>query len=170
MMKQLLLVLLFFLIPVSAAVAEYRLGAGDLVKIVVYDEPDLSLETRVGSVGFINYPFIGKLVLVGESVNDVKEQLVNGLKDGYLINPEVTVTIVDYRQFFVNGRVKKPGGFAYQPGMTVRKSISLAGGFDTRANKEDIYLTRGENEKSTKTTMDTIVQPGDVITVERSFF
>ena len=169
-MKQLLLVLLFCSISVSAAAAEYRLGAGDLVKIVVYDEPDLSLETRVDSVGVINYPFIGKLMLMGKSVDEVKGQLVNELKDGYLINPEVTVTIVDYRQFFVNGRVKRPGGFSYQPGMTVQKSISLAGGFDARANKEEIYLTRGENGESTKTTMDTIVQPGDVITVERGFF
>lgn len=169
-MKQLLLVLLFCSISVSAAAVEYRLGAGDLVKIVVYDEPDLSLETRVDSVGVINYPFIGKLMLMGKSVDEVKGQLVNELKDGYLINPEVTVTIVDYRQFFVNGRVKRPGGFPYQPGMTVQKSISLAGGFDARANKEEIYLTRGENSESTKTTMDTIVQPGDVITVERGFF
>jgi protein involved in polysaccharide export with SLBB domain len=169
-MKQLLLVLLFCSISVSGAAAEYRLGAGDLVKIVVYDEPDLSLETRVDSVGVIHYPFIGKLMLMGKSVDEVKGQLVNELKDGYLINPEVTVTIVDYRQFYVNGRVRRPGGFPYQQGMTVQKSISLAGGFDARANKEEIYLTRGENGESTKTTMDTIVQPGDVITVERGFF
>ncbi len=169
-MKHIGLLLLILLVHTSTALAEYRLGAGDLVKIVVYGEPDLSLETRVDSVGVINYPFIGNLELTGKSVDQVKKQLVVGLKDGYLINPEVTVTIVDYRQFFVNGRVKKPGGFAFQPGMTVQKSISLAGGFDVRADKEDIYLTRGEEGKSKKTTLDTIIQPGDVITVKRSFF
>lgn len=169
-MKSLELILLLLLLYTPTAVAEYRLGAGDLVKIVVYDEPDLSLETRVDSVGVINYPFIGKLTLMGKSVDEIKSQLVTGLKDGYLINPEVTVTIVDYRQFFVTGRVKKPGGFPFQPGMTVQKSISLAGGFDARANEDDIYLTRGKSGISKKTTPDTIIQPGDVITVERSFF
>ncbi|MFT7674236.1 MAG: protein involved in polysaccharide export with SLBB domain [Gammaproteobacteria bacterium] len=164
------LILLFALIHSASAFAEYQLDAGDLIKIVVYDEPDLSLETRVDSVGVINYPFIGQLTLRGKSVDEVKQQLVKGLKGDYLINPEVTVTIVDYRQFFVIGRVKKPGGFAYQPGLTVQKSISLAGGFDARANKEDIFLTRGKEGQSKKTTLDTIIYPGDVISVERSFF
>ncbi len=169
-MRFLILVLAFFSIFVEAAPEEYRLGAGDQVKILVYDEPDLSFETRVDSVGVISYPFIGKIKLTDKTVDEVKQQLVDGLKDGYLVNPEITVTILDYRQFFVNGRVKKPGGFSYRPGMTVQKSISLAGGFDTRANKSDIYLTRGQNGENQKTTMDTIIQPGDVITVERSFF
>ena len=54
--------------------------------------------------------------------------------------------------------------------MTVQKSISLAGGFDARANKEDIFLTRGKNGESAITIFVTIGEPGDVITVERSFF
>ncbi len=162
---------LFLLLLSTVAIADgYRLGAGDLINIVVYDEPDLSIETRLDSVGTISYPFIGDVELAGQTVDEIKGQIIAGLKDGYLINPEVTVTITNYRQFFVNGRVKKPGGFAYQPGMTVQKSISLAGGFDTRANQDDIYLTRGEKGKSKKTTLDAAVQPGDVITVERGFF
>ncbi len=170
-MKCRVFLLLFLLLqPILALSDSYRLGAGDLINIVVYDEPDLSIETRLDSVGIISYPFIGDVRLAGQTVDDIKQQIAAGLKDGYLINPEVTVTITDYRQFFVNGRVKKPGGFAYQPGMTVQKAISLAGGFDTRADKDDIYLTRGENGKDKKTTLETAVQPGDVITVERGFF
>jgi len=169
MKQKLAFALLLLLTYASAVTAEYRLGAGDLVKIVVYDEPELSLEIRVDSLGVVSYPFIGSLSMKGKTVNEVKGQIVSGLKGDYLINPEVTVTIVEYRQFFVNGRVKKPGGFSYQPGITVQKSISLAGGFDARANKDDIYLTRGE-EQSQKTTPETLIHPGDVITVKRSFF
>ncbi|MCP3688001.1 MAG: polysaccharide export protein [Gammaproteobacteria bacterium] len=170
-MKCKVLFILLLLFQSTLALADsYRLGAGDLVNIVVYDEPDLSIETRLDSVGIISYPFIGDVRLAGQTVNEIKKQIVVGLKDGYLINPEVTVTITDYRQFFVNGRVKKPGGFAYQPGMTVQKAISLAGGFDTRADKDDIYLTRGEKGKGKKTTLEAAVQPGDVVTVERGFF
>lgn len=170
-MKQTLAVALLLLFANAPnALAEYLLGAGDLVKIVIYDEPDLSMETRVDSLGVVGYPFIGSLSMKGKTVDEVKAQIITGLKGDYLINPEVTVTVVEYRQFYVNGRVKKPGGFAFQPGITVQKSISLAGGFDARANKNDIYLTRGEEGESKKTTPETLVQPGDVITVERSFF
>lgn len=170
MKPKLAVALLLLLAYAPTAMAEYLLGAGDLVKIVIYDEPDLSLETRVDSLGVVSYPFIGSLTMKGKTLNQVKAQLISGLKGDYLINPEVTVTVVEYRQFFVNGRVKKPGGFAFQPGITVQKSISLAGGFDARANKKDIYLTRGENGVSNKITLETLVQPGDVITVKRSFF
>ncbi|MDJ0833188.1 MAG: polysaccharide biosynthesis/export family protein [Gammaproteobacteria bacterium] len=169
-MLRTLILLVFGLLQATTAWADYLLGAGDKVKIVVYAEPELSLETRVDSVGFISYPFIGSLQLKDRTVSQVKQQIVEGLRGDYLINPEVTVTVQEYRLFFVNGRVRKPGGFAYQPGMTVQKSISLAGGFDARADKDDIYLTRGEGAESVKTTPDTLIQPGDVITVERSFF
>lgn len=170
-MKSIFALLLFLLIGTNTPVmAEYLLDAGDLVKIVVYDEPDLSMEVRVDSQGVIGYPFIGSVSMRGKSVTEIKDQIVSGLKGDFLVNPEVTVTILDYRQFFVNGRVKKPGGFAYLPGITVQKAISLAGGFDSRANKDDIYLTRGDAAEGKKTAPDMLIQPGDVVTVERSFF
>jgi protein involved in polysaccharide export with SLBB domain len=128
------------------------------------------MEARVDSLGVLSYPFIDALTLKGKTIGQVKRQIVTGLKGDYLINPEVTVTVLEYRQFFVNGRVKKPGAFAFQPGITVQKSISLAGGFDTRANKDDIYLTRGDNEETVKITPEALIQPGDVVTVERGFF
>jgi protein involved in polysaccharide export with SLBB domain len=170
-MKKLTLLSILLMLAFSAVVkADYLLGAGDLVNIVVYDEPELSMEARVDSVGVVSYPFIGSLSMKGKSVSDVKRQIVSGLKGGYLINPEVTVTVLEYRQFFVNGRVKNPGAFAYQPGITVQKSISLAGGFDTRANKDDVSITSGESGDIRKVTPETLVQPGDVVSVERGFF
>jgi protein involved in polysaccharide export with SLBB domain len=170
-MKKLVLLSILLMLAFSAVVkADYLLGAGDLVKIVVYDEPELSMEVRVDSVGVVSYPFIGSLSMKGKSVSEVKRQIVSGLKGDYLINPEVTVTVLEYRQFFVNGRVKKPGAFPYQPGITVQKSISLAGGFDTRANKNDVSITSGESGEIRKVSPETLVQPGDVISVERGFF
>lgn len=170
MKKIVFLSVLLMLTLCSVVKADYLLGAGDLVKIVVYDEPELSIEAQVDSVGVVSYPFIGSLSMKGKSVSEVKSQIILGLKGDYLINPEVTVTIIQYRQFFVNGRVKKPGAFAYQPGITVQKSISLAGGFDTRANKEDLSITSGESGEIRDVVPETLVRPGDVISVERSFF
>lgn len=170
MKKLIYLPLLLLLVFSGVLKADYLLGAGDLVKIVVYDEPELSMEAQVDSLGVVNYPFIGSLQMKGKSVSEVKYQIVSGLKGDYLIKPEVTVTVLEYRQFFVNGRVKSAGAFAYQPGITVQKSISLAGGFDTRANKDDVSITSGESGEVREVDPETLVQPGDVISVERSFF
>ncbi len=84
----------------------------------------------------------------------------------------MTVSILEYRPFFVNGKVKKPGGFPFQPGMTVRKAISLAGGFEERASREKIFVVRGSNHNSNPVPigLGDLVSPGDTVTVERSFF
>ena len=80
--------------------------------------------------------------------------------------------MMEYRQFYVNGEVTNAGGFAYQPGLTVRKAISLAGGFKERASKDKIFVIHDHSKTSepVKVTLDTVVRPGDIITVEQSFF
>ncbi|MCA3033625.1 MAG: SLBB domain-containing protein, partial [Rhodocyclaceae bacterium] len=73
---------------------------------------------------------------------------------------------------FVNGQVEKPGGYPYVPGLTVRKAISIAGGFKERASKEKINVIREDDVKgnATRIALDAPVQPGDILTVEESFF
>ena len=80
--------------------------------------------------------------------------------------------ILEYREFYVNGEVEAPGGFPYQPGLTVRKAISLAGGFKERASKEKIFVIHegAADDKPIKTSLEARVKPGDIITVEESFF
>ena len=95
-----------------------------------------------------------------------------GLKDRYLVNPQVTVTINEYRNFFINGQVERAGGYQYVPGLTVRKAVALAGGFKERASKEKIFLIREDDKTQTPKRVDqnATVLPGDIITVEESFF
>jgi protein involved in polysaccharide export with SLBB domain len=66
--------------------------------------------------------------------------------------------------------VQNPGGFPYQPGMTVGKAISLAGGFEERAAQDQIYMVSENNATPRKVSLETEVRPGDIITVKRSFF
>ena len=82
------------------------------------------------------------------------------------------MTIEEYRPFFVNGQVEKSGAYPFQPGLTIRKAISLAGGFKERASKEKIFVIREDDKTQTPVKVDqsTIVSPGDIITVEESFF
>ena len=96
----------------------------------------------------------------------------DGLKGRYLLNPQVTVTINEYRPFYINGQVQTSGGFPYIPGLTVRKAISLAGGFKERASREKIFIIREDDPSQTRKRVDLNagVNPGDIITVEESFF
>lgn len=158
-----------------AAETRYELGAGDLISISVYDEEDLSLEVRIGLSGDITYPLLGDIRVAGLSPKDLENKLVEGLKGPYLIDPSVTVSVVEYRPFYVTGEVEKPGSYAFHPGLTVDKAISVAGGFTERASKNRVYVlhdatTPGEENAKVQVKLIDVVRPGDVITVEQSFF
>lgn len=156
----------------NSGLSEYTLGAGDHVRIQVYGETDLTVESRLSDAGTISYPFLGEIRLLGLTVSQLQEVIKDGLKDGYLINPRVNVSILEYRKFFINGEVKNPGGFNYQPGLTVRKAASLAGGYTKRANLRKIYIIAENDPKQKQKQVDqrTLVKPGDIIIVEESFF
>jgi protein involved in polysaccharide export with SLBB domain len=151
----------------------YTLNAGDSIRIHVYGEPDLTFDnTLVGENGRISYPFLGELKVTGKTVSQLQETLTAGLKPDYLVDPRISVSIVQYRPFFVNGEVKSPGAKAFQPGLTLRKAVSLAGGFTERANKKVLLLIADDDPEfeETKVGLDYRVRPGDIITVQDTFF
>ncbi|PCI50771.1 polysaccharide biosynthesis/export family protein [Thalassolituus oleivorans] len=177
-----LLFVVLFSFSSFAEDGSYRLGAGDLITISVYDEPDLSQEVRIGLSGDISYPLLGNVRVAGLSPKELEQKLVSGLKGPYLLDPSVTVSILEYRPFYVTGEVEKPGSYAFHPGLTVDKAISIAGGFTERASKNRIYVMhddsankpnhKGSDGLAAKDSIKLfdVVQPGDVITVEQSFF
>ncbi|MBY5923592.1 polysaccharide biosynthesis/export family protein [Ferrimonas balearica] len=173
-MKWFLLFLSVFAASVSADDASgYQLGPGDQIRIQVFGEPDLSIaEIRLSESGAINYPYLGQLKLSGLKLSQVEQLIHRGLKGDYLINPSVSVSIVEYRPFFINGEVRRPGGYPFQPGLTVRKAIALAGGLTERASSRDISLTRKtpNGERIIEVSMASEVLPGDSIYIEDSFF
>jgi polysaccharide export outer membrane protein len=175
------LILLVLLLPWSghAAVqaaeiaAGYSLNAGDSIRIHVFGESDLSFENLlIGQNGRISYPFLGELTVAGKTAAEVQQMLAEGLKPDYLIDPRISVSIVKYRPFFVNGEVKRPGGVDFQPGLTLRKAISLAGGFTERANKKQVLVIADSDpeRREQKVGLDYQVQPGDIFTVQDTFF
>lgn len=167
-----IITLLFFTSSYAQDLQHYRLGADDVISVNVFDEPDLSLkETRVSSAGTIAMPLIGQINVKGLSISQAEETIHDLYLGDYLKNPDIAITIVEYRQFYVNGEVNKPGGYNYREGMTIQRAITLAGGFTERASRSKILLVR-ENSNGLPVTAEltTPVQPGDVITVEESFF
>ncbi len=149
----------------------YQLDAGDKIYIQVFDEQDLTMETRVDSSGVINYSFLGQVQVAGRTSEELENEITSLLKDDYLLNPSVNVTIVEYRPFFINGEVNRPGGYPYQPGLTLEKAIAVAGGLTDRASKRKMYLQKNNNkQKKFRVSMDSHVAPGDIITIEEGFF
>ena len=155
------------------AVSNYPLGPGDVISIQVLGEDDLKRERiRLSDAATISFPILGEIKLRGMTVGRPEQIITQGLAGRYLVNPQVTVTINEYRSFFINGEVVRAGGYAYIPGLTVMKAVSLAGGFKERASREKIFVVRETDPTQTprKVDLKASVQPGDIITVEESFF
>jgi protein involved in polysaccharide export with SLBB domain len=171
-----LFLLTFLVFPFCSSSAEtlsdYQLGSGDRIQIQVFDEADLSMEVRLSDAGTISYPFLGEVSVSGNTVSQLEAQIVGGLKGDYLVDPKVNVAVVEYRPFYINGEVEEPGGYPYQPGLTLRKAIALAGGFTERASKSKInVLSEGAADgRQRQIAMDVTLKPGDIVTVEQSFF
>lgn len=151
----------------------YKLGSGDMISIRVLGEDDLRRErVRLSDAGTVSFPVLGEIRVKGMTVGALEDHITRGLKGRYLLNPQVTVAIEEYRNFFVNGMVEKPGGYPFSPGLTVRKAITIAGGFKERASREKINIIRDDDPKQTPRRVDlnAAIFPGDILTIEESFF
>jgi protein involved in polysaccharide export with SLBB domain len=159
----------------QAQVSNYILGANDVIAISVYDEDDLSFEEiRILDSGNITYPFLGEVSAAGNTVNSLEELIRTGLIDGeFLIDPDVTVNIVEYRPFYIDGEVEEPGSYPFEPGLTLRRAISIAGGFTERGARNGITV-HGEGapdaDPEVYDSLEVSIKPGDVITIRERFF
>lgn len=151
----------------------YRLSTGDVISIAVYGEDDLKRDkVRLTDAGTISYPVLGELQVRGKTTGELEKIITDGLRGTYLVNPRVAVTIDEYRPYFINGQVTNNGSFPFQPGLTVRKAVSIAGGFKERASLSKITIVRDGDKTNTpvKADLNTPVYPGDILTVGESFF
>ena len=150
----------------------YRLDAGDVVRVIVYNQQSLSTDYKVGDDGTISLPLIGPVKARALSVQELQKSIYDGLNNGIFVNPGVSVEISQYRPFFVLGEVSKPGQYSYAPGMNVLGAVAVAGGFTVRADNRRMTMIRKIQGSSTEATADplTELQPGDVIVVREQFF
>lgn len=153
-------------------IKSYRFSADDQISIDVLGEPELSrAKVRIAMDGTISLPFIGQIKIQGLTSVNIEEKLTRLFTDGYLKKPVITVSIIEYRQFYISGEVKKPGGYSYRDGLTVERAVALAGGFSVRASMEKIKIEHEQSTNSSmKVTLKNPVRPGDIITIGESFF
>ena len=150
----------------------YRLGANDVIRVQVFGEDALTTETRVSGDGKVALPLLGVLEIKGLTVKETEELITSRLADGYLKNPRVSIYIIKYRNFYVSGEVKLPGGIPYEEGLTVLKAVTLAGGFTEKASKAKITIKRltGGNEEILPAALEDPVLPDDVLAVPQARF
>jgi len=168
--KGFFLVVLFLLFGPAwgmAAGSEYLVGQGDVLKVTVYDHPDLSSTVRVNNDGTINFPLVGTLQVEGISVSQVGERVADALADGYIVNPQVAVFVEEFRsrKVIVMGQVKNPGLYELRGPTSLLELISKAGGLNPDAG-ETVNITRrpdadGGQEKLIKVDLKTLTQGGD---------
>ena len=116
----------------ATTAAEYRLGSGDVIRINVYQNPDLTLETRVTEAGIISFPLLGTLRLGGQTVTAAEKLIADGLRNGNFVRqPQVTLVVLQVRgnQASVLGQVNRPGRFPIEVAdMRLTDLLATAGG------------------------------------------
>lgn len=161
--------------PVRAPVINddnYRLGAGDKLKITVYGEQDLSGEFLVSANGRVQFPLLGEVPAVQLTAQEFAKAMTAELGAKYLRNPKVSIEILNYRPFYIIGEVNKPGGYPYESGLSLQGAVALAGGYTYRAKESDVYIRRmgSETEASLRVTGQIRIYPGDVVRIPERFF
>lgn len=152
-----------------AAGDDYLVGPGDVIRVTVYDHPDLSSTVRVNTDGTINFPLIGTLPIVGISVSQVGEKVAAGLADGYVVNPQVAVFVEEFRsrKVIVMGQVRNPGLYELRGPISLLELISQAGGLLPDAG-EMVSITRradtANQEQMIKVDLRTLTQGGAAAT------
>lgn len=151
---------------------EYRLGSGDLLKITVFNQEDLSGEYTINGAGQVSLPLIGDVNTKDLTVKQVEQGIADKLKPDYLLNPRVSVQVLNYRPFYILGEVKEPKSYPYVDGMTYLNAVAIAGGYTYRAKEDHVVVIRMNDPQKQEIIlkMDDKVLPGDVIHVKERFF
>ena len=174
----LLFLLLFFFAANPLTAAEtvpsggYQLGPGDKLVISVFNQEDLTGEYAINGAGRFFMPFIGNVDAKGLTITELTDLIVNKLKPDYLVNPRVSIEVLNFRPFYIIGEVNAPNSYPYVEGMTYLNAVAIAGGYTYRAKKGYAMVRRNEDQdgKEQKVDMTSSVMPGDIIRiVERMF-
>jgi polysaccharide export outer membrane protein len=185
-MRKLFYILMLALLAITlpAHAKEYPLGIGDVVRITVYDHPDLMVDAaQVDEDGNLSVPLIGATPVAGLTASAAQKRIANALeKGGFVIHPHINLMIQQYRskQISVLGQVNKPGKYALEFKSSLTDLLALAGGISTLGS-DNVILIHKENNQLKQTTIDTLalfkngqfaldyeVNDGDIIFVPRA--
>jgi len=132
----------------AAAQEEYRLGPEDVIEITVWGHQDLLRQVAIALDGTITFPLIGEIKAAGKSIQVLEKALAQKLADGYLVNPQVSINVKEYKsqKVFVMGEVRTPGTYPVTKKNDLLFALSLAGGFTPTAGHE-VMIVRPKNPR-----------------------
>lgn len=166
----------------STAPGNYQLVPNDVIRVDIFQEPDMASEQRVAQDGSISVPLIGRTIIAGMTLEAASKYIAGRLKEGFLVDPQVNVTVVEYapRRITILGQVNRPGSFEIpsEEVTFLTQAIALAGGNSRIGNLRRVLITRvsGSEMREIKVNLMSprgrqfVVEPGDVITVPESLF
>jgi polysaccharide export outer membrane protein len=158
---------------------EYTIGAGDVLHVDVWQEPEVSQNAVVRPDGNISLPLINEVSVNGMTPLEIQNLIAQKLKS-FVNNPKVTVTVTEIhsKRAFITGEVTRPGEYSLNTQITVLQLIAQAGGFTAFAKTESIVLLRTVNGKQQRlrfkykevlhgknTEQNIAIQPGDTVVV-----
>jgi polysaccharide biosynthesis/export protein len=174
--------------PVPAQPPDYRIGAGDILDVVVFGNEDLSRTATVQTTGTIALPLIGEIRVEGSTIDEVKDRITAALGKDYLVNPQVDVKVREYQSQFVTviGEVNTPGRKALRGRTRLIDALVEAGGFNTRASG-DVVVSRtdgtlpggqtslrlrlvGSANPVDQAHLELYLKPGDIITAPPKYY
>jgi len=140
-------------VSAPAEARTYRLSPNDVVRVKVFQEDDLTTELRLAKDGTATFPLLGVINIGGKTVDEAAAAIRDLLGKDYLVNPQVTLTVVEYskRRFMVLGQVQKPGSYDIpsEESVTLLQAIAMAGGFTRLAVQSKLTVVRTFGGKKT---------------------
>ncbi|MDR4503365.1 MAG: polysaccharide export protein [Candidatus Scalindua sp.] len=149
---------------------EYHIGSDDILTIQVWDNDDLNRVVEVSKDGAFTFPLIGKVHSAGLTLFELENHLKKRLSDGYLVKPEVSVGIQQYRnqKVFLLGEIQKPGSYVLKRKTHILELISMAGGFTDLAGRV-IKIVRPKQLQNHKGVISPVnLEDNSVITLDLS--
>lgn len=160
-------------LPEQASAPQYRLGPGDRLSITVFGEETMTGEYDVDDTGAVSVPLAGRVPANNLTPAQFESELTSRLARTRLVaNPQVAVSVIKYRPFFILGEVKNPGAYPYYSGATVLSAVAMAGGYTYRAQTGHVEVVRsqGSEREPRLANEDVYLQPGDVVVVPLRWF
>jgi polysaccharide biosynthesis/export protein len=145
-----------FLIPQVSGLKksiDYTIGGKDVLSVIIFEEEELSKKAiRVSNDGFITFPLIGRVKVIGLTTNEVENEITRRLRKDFLVNPQITVQVTEFSSKFINvlGAVKTPGGIPLKGTITLLETIAKAGGVNIEGAGKNIIVLRQSEGKDKK--------------------
>jgi len=149
-----------------------RLQAGEKIRVNVYGEASLSGDYQIDPSGFVSLPLAGNIKAAGLTQSELEQALAASFRSQYLKNPKVTVSVAEFRPFYIIGEIEKPGSYPYTSGLNVLSAIAIAGGTTYRASKSAILIQHPGESALREYPLDSSVPilPGDIIKIPQRYF